>query len=152
MTSVRSNFVSTLFDESSFYQRFLNDLRNCNREVIIESPYITSERMKTFVPIFEELLHHRTKIYIFTRDPKEHNEILEFQSEEEIQRFEEMGIQVLLCVGNHHRKLAILDRSILWEGSLNILSQTHSREIMRRIEGEEWALEMLQFLELHKFL
>lgn len=63
-----------------------------------------------------------------------------------------VGIQVLLCTGNDHRKLATLDRKILWEGSLNILSQTHSREIMRRIEGQHYALEMFNFLKLSQFL
>lgn len=77
---------------------------------------------------------------------------MELQSEDAIQWCEALGIQVLLCVGNHHRKLAILDRKILWEGSLNILSQTHSREIMRRIENEEIAAEMFNFLKLGKFI
>ncbi len=63
-----------------------------------------------------------------------------------------MGVQVLLCSGNHHRKLAIIDRKILWEGSLNILSQVRSREIMRRIEGKELAIQMFKFLRLEKFL
>ncbi len=87
-----------------------------------------------------------------TRDPQEHEENMEYQSEETISQFERMGIQVLLCIGNHHRKLAILDRKILWEGSLNILSQNHSREIMRRIESKELALEMFDFLKLSKFI
>jgi len=77
---------------------------------------------------------------------------MELQSEDAIQRCETLGIQVLLCTGNHHRKLAILDRKILWEGSLNILSQTWSREIMRRIEGQELALQTFNFLKLEKFL
>ena len=87
-----------------------------------------------------------------TRDPKEHEENMEYQSEDAIRTFEAIGVQVLLCVGNHHRKLAILDRKILWEGSLNILSQTYSREIMRRIESEKIALEMFNFLKLSRFL
>lgn len=73
-------------------------------------------------------------------------------AEEEIQYFEALGVQVLLCVGNHHRKLAILDRKVLWEGSLNILSQTHSREIMRRIDSKELTIEMFNFLKLNKVL
>jgi hypothetical protein len=77
---------------------------------------------------------------------------MEAQSEDVIRTFEIMGVQTLLCVGNHHRKLAILDRKILWEGSLNILSQTHSREIMRRIENEEITMEMFNFLKLYKFI
>lgn len=87
-----------------------------------------------------------------TRNPKEHDIDMENQSEEVITQFEYMGIEVLLCVGNHHRKLAILDRKILWEGSLNILSQTHSREIMRRIEDEETTLQMFNFLKVDNFL
>ncbi|OGH11842.1 MAG: hypothetical protein A2857_00290 [Candidatus Levybacteria bacterium RIFCSPHIGHO2_01_FULL_36_15] len=91
-------------------------------------------------------------MYVFTRDPKEHLESMEDQSESEIRRFEQLGVQVFLCLGNHHRKLAILDRQILWEGSLNILSQTYSREIMRRIDGQDYAIEMFNFLRLNRFI
>jgi len=143
---------SRLFDEKTFYQAFLSDLKACRSEVYIESPYITSKRAEMFIPIFNNLLARNVKIYVMTRDPKEHEEGMEYQSEETISYFERMGVQVLLCVGNHHRKLAILDRKILFEGSLNILSQGYSREIMRRIENDELVLEMFNFLKLQKFL
>lgn len=143
---------SDLFDETTFYQTFTKDLSKCKNEVIIESPYITTKRMKTFDRIFQKLLDRGVKVYIITRDPKEHEESMETQSEDAIRWCETVGIQVLLCLGNHHRKLAILDRQILWEGSLNILSQTHSREIMRRIKNEELALQMFDFLRLNKFI
>ena len=145
-------FNSKLHDENTFYRAFIKDLENCKEEVIIESPYITSARMKTLWPILHRLLAKGVKIYILTRDPREHEEGMEFQSEDEIRYCEQLGVQVLLCAGNDHRKLAILDRKVLWEGSLNILSQTHSREIMRRMEGEEIALQMFNFLKLSKFL
>ena len=143
---------SSLFDEKTFYQTFLEDLRHCHHEVIIESPFITTFRMKTFDRVFQNLLKKGVKIYIITRDPSEHDGSYEIQSEETIRWCEEVGIQVLLCKGNHHRKLAILDRKILWEGSLNILSQTNSREIMRKIESEETSIQTLNFLKLSKYL
>ena len=145
-----SLLASKLFDERTFYQTFLSDIKSCQNEIIIESPFITSLRMKTFDRIFQKLIDKGIKIYIVTRDPKEHDESLEVQSEEAIRWCEETGIQVLLCTGNHHRKLAILDRKLLWEGSLNILSQAHSREIMRRIENQEIAMEMFKFLKLER--
>ncbi|OGK25958.1 hypothetical protein A3C28_06515 [Candidatus Roizmanbacteria bacterium RIFCSPHIGHO2_02_FULL_39_9] len=143
---------SSLYDEKTFYQTFSRDLEDYQNEVIIESPYITSERMRTFDHIFQKLLQKGVKIYILTRDPKEHDDFMEPQSEEIIKWCETVGIQVLLCIGNHHRKLAILDRKVLWEGSLNILSQSHSREIMRRIEDRSATMEMFGFLKLYKFL
>jgi phosphatidylserine/phosphatidylglycerophosphate/cardiolipin synthase-like enzyme len=145
-------FSSQLHDEKTFYQTFLRDIQRCQQEIVIESPYITLQRMKTFDRIFKKLLEKGVKIYIITRDPKEHESGLEIQSEEVISYCERVGIQVLLCLGNHHRKLAILDRKVLWEGSLNILSQTYSREIMRRIEDKKLTMEMFNFLKLANFL
>lgn len=142
---------SSLFDEKTFYPTFLKDLLNCQNEVIIESPYITHERMKVLIPIFNDLLSRNVKICIITRDPREHTRSLAIQSEIEIQRFERMGVRTLLCPGSHHRKLAILDRKILWEGSLNILSQVNSKEIMRRIDSEALATEMFEFLNFEKY-
>lgn len=144
--------TSSLFDEKSFYPAFIRDISGCKEEVIIESPFITSDRMNSFRSLFNSLLSKGVKIYIFTRDPKEHEPKMALQSEIEIVNFERVGIQTLICKGNHHRKLAILDRKILWEGSLNILSQAHSREIMRRIKSEESAAEMFKFLQLSRFL
>jgi phosphatidylserine/phosphatidylglycerophosphate/cardiolipin synthase-like enzyme len=144
--------ISQLHDERTFYMRFLQDLERCANEVIIESPFITSDRMRIFDNVFIRLLKRGVKIYIVTRDPNEHEHGFDRQAEAEIRQCEVLGIQVLLCIGNHHRKLAILDRKILWEGSLNILSQTHSREIMRRIDGQETALEMFEFLKFSRFL
>lgn len=144
--------LSKLYDENSFYRKFINDLKHCKSEVIIESPFITSSRMRSLMPVFKNLVDRRVKVYVFTRDPKDQGNSLEIQSEQEVTNFESMGIQVLLCLGNHHRKLAILDRKILWEGSLNILSQTKSREIMRRIESSKQAREMFRFLKFEKYI
>ena len=145
-------FTSRLFDEKSFYGAFTKDLLNAKEEVIIESPFITTSRMKSLTPIIKKLLNRDIKIYVITRDPSEHDNPYASQSEAEIQQFEVLGIQALICAGKHHRKLAVIDRKILWEGSLNILSQTKSREIMRRINDEKTALEIFSFLKLEKFL
>lgn len=144
--------TSKLFDENTFYEAFIKDLKRCKEEVIIESPYITCKRMGLLENTFQKLIKRGVKVYVVTRNPNEHCESLTRQAELEISIFEEMGVQVLLCAGNHHRKLAILDRKILWEGSLNILSQTYSREIMRRIESKKLTMQMFHFLNLSRFL
>jgi hypothetical protein len=99
-----------------------------------------------------KLITRGVNVFIITRDPREHSDCYEVQSEATIHYFESIGIQVFLSTGNHHRKLAILDRSILWEGSLNILSQHHSREIMRRLENGGFADEMFSFLNLGRYI
>jgi phosphatidylserine/phosphatidylglycerophosphate/cardiolipin synthase-like enzyme len=143
---------TSLHDEKTFYPHFLSDLEQSQSEVIIESPFITLARMKTFWPVFRRLVARGVKVYILTRDPREHTDGYDDQSEVEIQEFEAVGIQVLMCTGNHHRKLAIIDRNILWEGSLNILSQAKSREFMRRLEDGGFAVDLFNFIGYEKYM
>ena len=143
---------SQLFDETTFYKRFVADLKHCRKEVIIESPYITSQRMFHLTAAFAELVRRRIKVYVITRDPDDHDLSLKRQAECEIRQFETMGIQVLISNEYSHRKLSIIDRKVLWEGSLNILSHTCSREIMRRIDSEAQAKECFKFINLGKYI
>lgn len=145
-------FRTSLFDETTFYQYFSKDLDNARTEVIIESPFITIARVNKLSSVFEKLVNHGVCVYIITRLPENHDEFMRNQAEQAIQYFESIGVQVFVTKNNHHRKLAIIDREILWEGSLNILSQTKSCEVMRRIEGETHAQEMFNFLKLSKFI
>lgn len=146
-------FDSELFDQTNFYNKFIHDLNDCKREAIIESPFVTTSRMRVFYPTFRKLLAQNVRVHIITRDPVDYDdEFMRNQSTNEILVCSEMGINVVLLEGNHHRKLAILDRNILWEGSLNILSYSHSKEIMRRVENKETVNQMFAFLKLQKLL
>ena len=147
-----NNYTSALYDEKTFYKTFLRDLDQATKEIIIESPFITSSRMKMLWPSLKRAYVRGIKVYIITRDPNDHTDGYEVQSESEIEALDALGIQVFLCVGNHHRKLAIIDRKVLWEGSLNILSQTKSREIMRRLEGGGFAVDMFNFLNFGRYI
>jgi len=135
-----------LADENSFYYKFEQDLNQAKQEVIIESPFITIPKMRSLKPIFERLVKRGVAVYIITRHPEEHNPFMAEQSETGIQYFEDLGIQVLLCK-SLHRKLAIIDRSIVWKGSLNILSHKSSREFMEREENKQKVGELITFLK-----
>ena len=147
-----NNYSSTLHDEKTFYSAFLRDLDRAKEEIIIESPFITSSRMKMLWPSLRRAYSKGIKVYIITRDPNDHSDGYGTQSESEIEALEAVGVQVFLCIGNHHRKLAIIDRKVLWEGSLNILSQTKSREIMRRLDGGGFAEDMFNFLNFGRYI
>lgn len=145
----KQDFKSALYNQDSFYAQFVKDLKKCKKEVLIESPYLTSSRIELLYAVFEELLSHGAKVHIVTRDPIDHDdEYVKHQATNEILNLKELGINVILLKGFHHRKIAIIDRNILWEGSLNILSYNSSLEIMRRIENERMAKQMLSFLKV----
>lgn len=150
-TQSQELFLSSLHNEDTFYGQFITDLQNATKEVIIESPYITVKRLNTLLPVFFQLKSKNISIFIITRDPREHDKVMAIQSELGIQWFENNGIQVLLADRGNHRKLAIIDNKIIYEGSLNILSQSESLEIMRRIECRALTIELIKFLGYDKF-
>lgn len=143
---------SKLYDQDTFYPAFMKDLANCHSEVVIECPFITNRRLKTLLPTLEKLKARKVRIAINTRDPRTHDEgHWQDDAHEAIPKLQHMGVQVLYT-GNHHRKVAILDRSILYEGSLNILSQNDSCEVMRRIESTSLAWQMVRFIGIDHLL
>ncbi len=143
--------TSQLYDNDTFYKDFVRDLNKCKSESIIESPFITSRRIANLLPTLQKTISRGVKIVINTRDPIEHKPSLSVQATNAIAELQRIGVDVLFT-GSHHRKLAIFDRQILWEGSLNILSQNNSCEIMRRIQSPELAQQMIKFVKIDKFL
>lgn len=143
---------SKLFDEKDFYGQFISDILSAKSEVIIDSPYMTTKRIDDLYKYLEQLRHKGVEIYVLTRVAREQDGKMQYYSEKEIERLTKLGIKVLPFVGKIHRKIAIIDRRILWEGSLNILSQNDSKEIMRRFVGESSSKQMMTFLKLDKNL
>ncbi len=143
--------TSQLFDERTFYSSFIHDLKRAKNEVIIESPYMTTSRLACLEPILIRLIRKGVKVRVDTRFPGHHDELLRIQAWIVTKRLKQIGVKVRFFNDYQHRKIAVLDERILWEGSLNILSQSNSREVMRRIESEELTKQMIRFLGLKRF-
>jgi phosphatidylserine/phosphatidylglycerophosphate/cardiolipin synthase-like enzyme len=144
-------FASTLHDQNTFYPSFQHDLKNCSSELIIESPFITTRRTNEMLPLLRKLVKRGVRVYINTRDPSEHDPEYAVQAYDAVYRLQALGATVLYTA-KHHRKLAIIDRQIIWEGSLNILSHSNSCEIMRKINSPALAQQLIQFLHLEHHL
>lgn len=143
--------TSRLFNERSFYMQFRRDLERAKSEIVIESPFMTRRRVASLLPSLRRAVERGVKVTINTREPSEHEGRLCAEAVWAVGELQDSGVRVLFT-GGHHRKLAILDRRILWEGSHNILSQNDSCEIMRRIDSTTLARQMIEFIGLQKFL
>jgi len=142
---------SKLYDDKTFYPAFIKDLNNCGSELIIESPFITRRRLQYLLPTLQKLKDRKVRIIVNTKDPHELDEDRRDEAYHTVASLQHKGIQVIYTHG-HHRKLAIIDRSILYEGSLNILSQNRSCEIMRRTESIQLAWQMARFVQVDGYL
>jgi phosphatidylserine/phosphatidylglycerophosphate/cardiolipin synthase-like enzyme len=143
---------SKLYNEDTFYAAFEKDLKNCHSELIIESPFITNRRVSQLFGVLEKLKERKVRVAINTRDPEEHDSnYMREEAREALSTLQHIGVHVMFTE-SHHRKLAVIDRNIVYEGSLNILSQNNSCEVMRRIESVQLAWQMIRFVKIDKFL
>ena len=150
--SQQSGFIdSALYDQNTFYSEFLRSVSSCRQELIIESPFITSKRMAALLPTLQKLRKRNVTIVVNTRNPEEHEGIYQDQAANAVADMQALGIKVLYTAG-HHRKVAIIDRTILWEGSLNILSYNNSYEIMRKMISSVLAEQTMRFIGLDQYL
>ncbi len=143
--------TSRLYNERTFYGAFADDLACCQREALIESPFLTTRRVRELLPIIREITSRGIQVTVNTRHPQEHEVYLRAEAENWIGLLQSSGVEILFT-GGHHRKFAIFDRKILYEGSLNILSQNDSSEIMRRTESVELTQQMIEFIGLGRFI
>lgn len=143
--------ISQLYDQDKFYDAFSRDLKRARTRVVIESPFITIKRLNALLPTLQRLRAKNVSIVVNTKPLEEHEQPMCEQALHAIGILQDIGVTVLMTIG-HHRKLAIIDDDILWEGSLNILSQNDSCEFMRRIQSSILTEQMLRFIGARKWM
>lgn len=142
----RQSMVSELHNEQTFYKAFVRDLGRAKTRIIIESPFITLRRFRSLEIMLEAAICRGVRVVINTRDPDSHESMMREQAIVCVEALNKLGAEVLYTV-NLHRKLAIID-DVLWEGSLNILSQNNSCEEMRRTSSATVVKQMVRFIKL----
>ena len=123
---------SGLYNEHGFYRAFVGDLKRARRNVVIESPFITLRRAAWVSEDIRGCSQKGVKVTVYTRHPDCYGKFMATKSQAGINLLRTMGVRVVAGYDFSHWKLAFIDNRVLWEGSLNILSQANSKEIMRR--------------------
>jgi len=148
-------------NEEEFYKAFAIDLARAQALVLIQSPYLRLRRLQKLRGTLAACIRRRVRICVFVRSPEDDPDFeldfapdfapdLQPPSVDEIME----AARVLLALGAHvtfrpskHEKVAVVDENILWDGSLNVMSQNQSSERMTRF----WSREMVyQAIEMHR--
>lgn len=149
--------ATDVFSSDSFWRAFARDLREAQGRVIIQSPFVTIKRLRILQPILFELIQRNVSVCVFVQRPQRTNSAVKPSDAEtdRIRSFQDC-LRSMDRLGLHvndrldiHEKLAIIDESILWEGSMNILSHSRTSERMRRIVSSN---ETSGALQLHRLL
>ncbi|MEQ8831857.1 MAG: AAA domain-containing protein [Alphaproteobacteria bacterium] len=141
---------NTLHSEQSFYPALSADLKRAESSIVIFSAFATPDGLYRWFPLFSECLQRGVRIRIVTRT-------LDNQTGSEANKNELAGLLPLLRQSGivfemrplPHEKVIVIDNEVVWHGSLNMLSQNKSNEVMTRTTSASFAEEMLSMLARH---
>lgn len=117
--------------EKNFWSSFLEDINSCTVSLVIASPFLTNDATWKMVKELKDLQKKKVKVTVYSRLPEEHSNKYGFNLARN--RLENCGVD-LKFISKLPHKIAIIDDTICWQGTMNILGFHDSRDHMRRID------------------
>ena len=128
----------------NFYPAFESDLGEAREDIVIVSAFVTARRVTKLEATLRGAIERNVSVRILTKPPEKQfdNEPMKRSAKEGVQILKDLGARVEFNPETHE-KISVIDNSIVWYGSLNILSQYESSESMMRFAGEATARQLL---------
>lgn len=143
---------SPFYTAETFWPAFIDDLRKAQGHVIIQSPFLSHNRIRALSSHIRDLSNRGVAICVFVQRPMNYGLATSKEESPEVCYFKEncaklrqLNVHVNV-VNKIHAKVATIDRKYSWEGSLNFLSHANTKEHMRRSEAPE---EVDAIVKLH---
>ncbi len=134
-----------IFDNTSFLPVYQNDVMNAARETVIVSPFVTRRRAFQMLPNMEAALANEVSVVVVTRPTNAFKDKDRPILEETLAALRDAGVRILFKA-NIHQKFAVIDRKIVWYGSINLLSYGSAQESIMRLESPNIAQELMKDL------
>ena len=125
-----------IYDGLNFVSPFVSDLSQCKRSVVISCPKVRTGRQ---VPIAERLIDlaaNGVEIVLYTREEND-----------DTCRLQNQGISVI-TINQLSLHAAIIDKSTIWYGSVNILGYHSVEDNLIRFRNPEIATNLLESILL----
>lgn len=125
-----------IYDGLNFERPFISDLAQCKRSIVVSCPKIKTNRYSQIAERLIDLVSNGIEIVLYT---KEEND--------DTAKYKLNGIHV---IRNEHLTLhaAIIDKSLIWYGSVNILGFLSAEDNLIRFKNPEIATNLLE--SIHK--
>jgi hypothetical protein len=137
--------IGTIFNQQSFLPVLSHDMEQTTKEILIVSPYLSRGRVNQMKPLFLAAVAHEAGVVVLTRPPESFADASMQKVAAIIADMQNSGVKVIVKE-RIHQKFAVIDRRVVWYGSINLLSYGKSEESMMRFDNREIAEELLMEL------
>lgn len=143
MNQQKDNQINSIYDMDNYFDAYQNDLLSAKKEIIISSPAISNQKVEELINLLYEKQLNGLKVVIVTWKPYEYHfgEIGYWMRLHEKMR--NAGFTMNL-VEDYCERYCIIDKEIVWYGSLNFLGKEDAEDNLMRVCSEDIAVELLE--------
>ena len=138
------------YNQNSFWAKVVPDLKNASKRVIIFCPFVREGRIEVLLPIFKKIIEAGGEVIVYTRSVSEHVRLYQKKARDLIDNLRREGVIVRIRK-NMHEKVILIDDTLVWQGSLNLLSHKSTKEQMQRMVSKKVQKEVSELLDLNDF-
>ena len=131
-----------IYDQKTFIEPFLTDVRKARKSIVIVSPFVKERRIEWLYRTIRENAHP-VQVTVITRPSDSFHGKTALEVSQAIHQLQSHRA-IILCREAIHQKFAVIDEKIVWYGSINLLSFGASQESMIRILSGSVARTLLQ--------
>lgn len=133
--------VADIHDERTFFDVFSEHLNQARVSIWIWAPWTTPRRVRSLLPVLADAVGRGVRVTLFVRDP---GDLL--QGRPDYQQYLAQlraALQTVVEINVMHQKIVVIDEKTVLLGSLNVLSQSRTREVMLVMQGAYFARKLL---------
>ncbi|MCR5528948.1 MAG: DEAD/DEAH box helicase family protein [Saccharofermentans sp.] len=135
------------YDSDSYYGAFRKDIVNATSEVVICSPYVSTAGIERLIQDSAPIINKGVPITLITYAASQYSESVRYIIERNHERLNYAGVNVVFQEQISSR-YAVIDKEILWYGSMNLLSNVKEDDDEMRIVNHAMAESLLNDQEL----
>ena len=135
--------ANSIFDMDNYAEIYKQDLLCANNEIIISSPAISNRKVDELVILLKEKQEAGVKIRIVTWKPDMYGYGDSEYWMELQERMRNSGFEMNL-VEDYCQHYCIIDREVVWYGSMNFLGKEDSEDNLMRVCSKNIAAELLE--------
>ncbi len=141
--TIEKQKVGAIFDTDTYAEVYRKDLLEANKEIIIASPVISGPKIEVLIQLLKDQQEKGIRIRIVTWEADRYGFGDSAYWMELQERMRANGFEINL-VEDYCQHYCIVDREVVWYGSMNFLGKEDSEDNLMRVCSKEIAAELLE--------
>ena len=142
-TTEKKQETNAIFDSDSYMSVFERDIAEADAEIVISSPGVSARSIRRMLKDLGERHDSGVKITLLTLPADGYPKERIGKTKELLAKLTELGATVMEKPGIHEH-FAVIDKEIIWYGSVNLLSNAKKEDNLMRVKSKEIAQELLE--------